>query len=579
MHRPISFIVSSIAMMSLTLALASSHAQEKYPIGPDSVPQQGVPQGEIKGPFTWKSEIFPGTVRDYWLYVPAQYDASQAACVMVVQDGLNRAKGWKLPTVMDNLIHKGEMPITIGIFISPGLVPAPDDDAQPRFNRSFEYDSLGDRYARFLVDEMLPEVKKSYRLSDDPNDRGIAGASSGAICAFNVAWERPDQFRRVLSTIGTYVGLRGGHEFPTLVRKMEPKPLRVFLQDGSSDLDIYGGSWWIANQDMLSSFQWAGYDVKHVWGDEGHNAIHAIAIMPDAMRWLWRDYPEPIRNLGGAPRRTDIMIPGEDWQLVGQGYRFTEGPAVNAKGELFFTDIPASRIYKVDLAGKISLFAEDTGKANGLMFDAYGRLLACAGGKQEIVAYDAAGKAETVATGIACNDLTLTRHGIYVTDPSNHQVHLVDLQGETRVVDMGIERPNGIVTSPDQTLLWVSDTLGMFVYSFQIQKDGGLAYREPLGQLHLAYGETTSRADGMAVDTHGRIYVTTSMGLQVCDQLGRVHLILDKPQDGHLSNVTFGGPEFNTLFVTCGDKVFKRKVNATGAIPFQGAIKPPKPRL
>src|SRR5690606_18553085 len=152
-----------------------------------------------------------------------------------------------------------------GIFIDHGKVPAEGADNYPRYNRSYEYDALGDRYARFLLEEILPEVKKSYNLSDKPDDRSIAGASSEAICAFNAAWERPDAFRRVLSTIGTYVGLRGGDEFATLVRKSEPKPLRVFLEDGNTDLNIYAGDWWVANQDMLSSLSWAGYEVEHIW--------------------------------------------------------------------------------------------------------------------------------------------------------------------------------------------------------------------------------------------------------------------------------------------------------------------------
>ena len=165
-------------------------------------------------------------------------------------------------------------------------------------------------------------------------------SSSGAICAFNVAWERPDAFRRVLSTIGTYVGLRGGNDFPVLVRKTEPKPLRVFLQDGSNDLDLYAGSWWVANQDMLSSLTWAGYEVRHAWGSGGHNSEHAAEIMPDAVRWLWKDYPAPIKKGGTSGRRMDLLIPGEEWELVSDGYRFAEGPALNDRGELFFSDIP-----------------------------------------------------------------------------------------------------------------------------------------------------------------------------------------------------------------------------------------------
>ena len=292
--------------------------------------------GEVKGPFTWKSQIFPGTVRNYWIYVPQQYEAAKPACVLVVQDGLGRANDWKLSEAMDELIANKEMPVTIGIYIDPGVVPAPHEQAQPRFDRSFEYDSLGDQYARFLIDEMLPEVSRTYNLSSDPNDRAMAGASSGAICAFTVAWERPDAFRRVFSTIGTYVGLRGGDIYPTLVRKIEPKPIRVFLEDGSQDLNIYGGDWFLANQQMLSALQFAGYDVNHAWGDGGHSGEHGREIARDALRWLWRDYPEPIlANQDTTRRRTDLLIPGEEWQVVSAGHGFTEGPAVNAQGELF----------------------------------------------------------------------------------------------------------------------------------------------------------------------------------------------------------------------------------------------------
>ena len=172
-----------LLLLARTAPAAQAVSSAADEIHPDTQVQPGVPQGEIKGPFPWRSKIFPGTVRDYWLYVPQQYDAAKPACVLVLQDGLGRAKDWNVPTSLDNLIHQGKVPVQIGIFISPGVVPAPHDGAQPRFNRSFEYDALGDRYARFLLEELLPEVQKSYNLSTDPNDRCIGGASSGAICA------------------------------------------------------------------------------------------------------------------------------------------------------------------------------------------------------------------------------------------------------------------------------------------------------------------------------------------------------------------------------------------------------------
>ena len=198
------------------------------------------------------------------------------------------------------------MPVTIGVFVMHGRVKAVQPGALDRFNRSFEYDGLGDDYARFLLEELLPEVEKQttsdgrpIRLSNDGNDRGIGGSSSGAICAFTAAWERPDAFRRVFSAIGTYVGLRGGNVYPTLIRKYEPKPIRIFLQDGSDDLNIYGGDWWMANQEMERALTFAGYEVNHVWGDGGHNGKHATEIFPDAMRWLWKDWPAPVKAGAG----------------------------------------------------------------------------------------------------------------------------------------------------------------------------------------------------------------------------------------------------------------------------------------
>jgi len=510
-------------------------------------------------------------VRDYALYVPAQYDPETAACVMVVQDGLRRAQGWKLPTVLDNLIHKQEVPVTIGIFISPGVVPARNENAQPRFNRSFEYDAMGDRYARFLIEEMLPEVGETYNLSDDPNDRAIAGASSGAICAFTAAWERPNAFRRVLSTIGTFVSLRGGNEYPSLVRKYEPKPIRIFLQDGRNDLNLYGGSWWIANQQMRAALEFSGYDVKHAWGEGGHDGEHATAIMPDALRWLWRDYPEPIEPGVARNRRTNIVIPGEGWQVVSQGHKFTEGPAVNVLGEVFFTDIPNGRIHKVDLRGEVSVFAENSPGVNGLMFGSDGNLIACQNGTQRLVRYDEHGNEETVVDNAPSNDLVVLPFGMYYTDPTNKKVWFVNSSGVRTLADEGIEFPNGIIASPDHSLLLVSDTRGRFTHSFQIQQDGQLAHKQRYGHVHVPDGAGDSGADGMAVDTEGRVYLTTRLGLQIFDQLGRCHLILNRPQDVWLSNVVFAGANFDTLYVTCGDKVYRRKVKAQGVIPWQGA--------
>ena len=226
----------TLRLLATLSFLATCSLSADLPLSPDSERRPGVPPGKIEK-FTWTSRVFPGTVRDYWVYVPAQYKPDTPAAVMVFQDGggfVNDKGRFRVPIVFDNLIHAGDMPVTIAILINPGTLPALDSAAKPRDNRSYEYDSLGDRYARFLIEEILPEVGKRWNLTLDPNLRALAGNSSGGICSFNVAWERPDQFRRVLSTIGSFTDLRGGDIYPSLVRKMEPKPIRVYLQDNDS---------------------------------------------------------------------------------------------------------------------------------------------------------------------------------------------------------------------------------------------------------------------------------------------------------------------------------------------------------
>jgi enterochelin esterase-like enzyme len=278
--------------VALVLALAaSSHAADDYKLGADSERHEGVPEGTVTQ-HHWTSRVFPGTERDYWVYVPKQYDAAKPACVMVFQDGGNYVdskKDFRVPIVFDNLIHKSEMPLTIGIFINPGNVPPAKPEEKPRQNRSFEYDSLSPQYADFLLKEMLPEVSKSYKLTVKPEERAICGISSGGICAWTVAWERPDAFRKVLSHVGSFTNIRGGHVYPALIRKTERKPIRVFLQDGSGDLDNLHGNWPLANQEMASSLKFAGYDYRFEYGDGGHNGKHGGAILPDALRWLWKD--------------------------------------------------------------------------------------------------------------------------------------------------------------------------------------------------------------------------------------------------------------------------------------------------
>ena len=276
----------------ITFATSMSLA-EPYTLGPDSATQEGVPVGQIRQ-YHWKSEgIYPGTERDYWLYVPQQYDPTRPACLMVFQDAqLYLGPQVNAPVVFDNLIHKHEMPVTLGLFVSPG----DKGPGSPIFggsdNRSLEYDSLGDAYARFLIEELLPQVEKEYKITDDPAGRAICGISSGGICAFTVAWERPDAFRKVVSHCGSFTAMRGGHNYPSLIRKTDSKPLRVFLQSGSQDLDVVFGNWPLANQAMTAALAYRQYDYQFVFGEGGHSLKQGGSIFPDTLRWLWRDYPK-----------------------------------------------------------------------------------------------------------------------------------------------------------------------------------------------------------------------------------------------------------------------------------------------
>ena len=287
-------MITRITLLTLILLIgAPALSQDNYKHGPDSMVQEGVPQGTVtKHKWTSKT-VFPGTVRDYWIYVPKQYDGKTPAAVMVFQDGgsyVNTKRSFRVPTVFDNLIHRGEMPVTIGIFLNPGSIPPSKPGARARRNRSFEYDTLSGQYARFLLEEILPEVGKRYKLTDNPALRAICGISSGGICAWTVAWAHPDQFSKVLSHVGSFTNIRGGHVYPALIRKTEPKPIRAFLQDGTNDLDNLHGSWPLSNRQMAAALKFSKYDYKFVMGTGGHNGRHGGAIMPESLKWLWRGW-------------------------------------------------------------------------------------------------------------------------------------------------------------------------------------------------------------------------------------------------------------------------------------------------
>ena len=340
------FLAVAILMMSGTAA-----AQE-YSLGPDSQRLPGVPTGVVTA-YRWTSRIFPGTTRDYWVYVPAQFKPSTAAALMVFQDGneFQNPKGsYRIPIVFDNLIHKGEMPVTIGVFIDPGVLPSAK---RTRRRGAIAASST----TRSPVTTHASSLRRSSRRRPRSttsrkilNVAPLAVSAPAAICAFTVAWHRPDAFRRVLSFNGSFTNLRGGDVYTSLVRKTEPKPIRVFLQSGKKDMNTYAGSWYIANQHLMASFEYMGYDAKLVLGNEGHNSAHGASILPDALRWLWRDYPNPIttpRPPDGREWATNIVKPDKDWEVVAVPMRRPKALAADHDGNVFVGDGEGRRIYKI----------------------------------------------------------------------------------------------------------------------------------------------------------------------------------------------------------------------------------------
>ena len=297
--------LSLLACLAGACLVAQPNTDAYYHLGPDSLSQDGVPKGDIKGPYTLPSKAYPGTQHTYWVYVPKQYDPKAPAALMIYNDGqayMNPEGDARAFNVMDNLIYRREIPVMIGVFINPGRTPEqPEPDAKEwgdrTTNRPTEYNSLDDRYARVICDELMPVLYRDYNISKDPDMHGIGGASSGAIAAFTVAWERPAQFHKVLSIVGSFVNLRGGHAYADIVSKSEKKPIRIFMQDGRNDNrgqrqdGAYDEKrdWFFQNVRLMKALTAKGYEVNYTWGIGKHGQKQGGAMIPEMMRWLWRD--------------------------------------------------------------------------------------------------------------------------------------------------------------------------------------------------------------------------------------------------------------------------------------------------
>jgi gluconolactonase len=587
-----------VLVLAILLAAAQAYT-ENYALGPDSQAQSGVPKGSVTKYELKAGALYPGTPHTYSVYVPAQYDAAKPTPFMIFLDGdVFLIDKVRVPVVFDNLIAKHDLPPVIGIFVDPGVLPAVSDEAQNRVERIFEYDSVSDRYSRFLLEELIPEVAKKYNLSKNPDDRALCGLSTGAVGSFVAAWNRPDQFHRVLSFIGTYVAMKGADALPALIRKTEPKPLRIFLQDGKNDhivpAEPYGtyfaGSWPINNQVMLEALESTGYAVRLEMGTGGHDIEQMSAIMPDALRWLWCDYPAPIvahepgamTQPGWDPRGKVYSVVSADkpWQQLGEAYGSTASPAVDKDGSVFFSDPVANRIYKADTEGNVMLFKDHSDGAKALRIGPDGFLFASQPALNRIVSYGPRGGEKVVAETVVANDLAITAQGtLYFSDPIHKTVGYVDAKRRVRVVynGGGIALPSGLALSPDQAMLIVSDGQGRFSWSFQIASDGSLLNGEPYYRLEMPETGWMSGVHGVIEDSAGQVYFATPSGVQYCEANGRVAGILNPPEPGAVTDLVFAGRNLDWLYVAENGKLFRRPVKVTGTAVSTPVKPPPAP--
>jgi len=519
------------------------------------------PKGAIKEFAFDQSRIFPGTKRKGAVFIPAQYDPAKPACVYVRQDGYNPAeKGF-----LESLIATGDMPVTVGVFVSPGELPAPDPKAMVRRNRCHEYDAVNDDYARFLVEELLPYVAKTFslNLSTNGNDRCIAGGSSGGISAFNAAWQRPDAFTRVYANSGSFVAFRGGHEFPTLVRKTEPKPIRAYLTTGTHDMENCAGDWYLIDLEMDKALKFSGYD--YVFRAlEGPHVVGWNECFPEAMRFIWKGWPAPVKVGEGAPRLRDVLLPGEGWSLAAEGFADARGPACNEKGEVLFADPAADKVYRLGADGKVSTLLEKSGGACAVAVGPKGEVFSVSEAAGKIECIDAGGTRRTVAEGVPGRALLARPDGsLYAAGAKLWLVR----DGKATVVGDGPKRATGLACRPDQWLLAVADGASKWAYSYQINPDGTLANQERFFWLHVQDWDDDAGAESACYAQEGQLLIATRAGIQICADDGPTQVVLPMPDRSRVLGVCLGGANRDTLFALCGSRIWKRtvKLHAFGA--------------
>lgn len=558
-------LLTILMLLTLTNVVAQQRDHYRVAFDPATARNEEVAAGEVLKRSFNTSEIYPMTSRDYWIYIPAAYDASKPACLFVCLDGIT----YNAPTVFDNLIATGQMPVTIGVFVSPGVVRDADGGVI-RYNRSNEFDRTDGTFAKFLIEELLPEVERQtatdgrpIRLSTGPNDCAIAGSSSGGICAFSAAWARPDRFARVFSAVGTYVSMRGGNEYQAVIRKTEPKRLRIFLQDGLYDVwnGIFG-DWYEANILVESALNFSGYEVAHAWGRGGHSNAHADRIFPDVMRWLWKGWPRSIQVGRSQNDMLATILPEEG------GWSRIEG--ANVADRLF---VYGDKIVFAD-GDKVCDTEGDTQlrlKANERLIGADAEGLYLSNVKNDIIRV-VAGRRVKIASAQSKVEQLIAADNLNRYFMCENSLVKVDPKGVVTVVNDDLKCGSALAIYPNHRLLICNEPNTRWLLSYVLDEQGKPMAGQRFYWLHNTTGDDSQQVGQMTFDENGNLYVATSMGVQVCDQNGRVRAILPLPDSAPIRSLAFVGTKL--YVVNERGEIYVRELKVSGAQPWQTATSP-----
>ncbi|MBQ1275749.1 MAG: SMP-30/gluconolactonase/LRE family protein [Flavobacteriales bacterium] len=544
-----------IALLLLSMVAFAQQTHNVITVkDPSTVPLSKEEKGEVLNGVIKNSSIYPGTTRSFQVLVPKGYDGRTPACLVLGLDG----NLFGAITVIDNLVKTGEMPMTIGVFLNPGVCY---DDAGKvvRYNRSNEFDRTDDKLARFIESEVLPEVEKmktadgrAILISKDANDRAITGASSSGIVAFTVAWERPDMFSRVYSSVGTFVAMRGGNEYPAIVRKTEPQRLRIFLQDGVNDTwNHIFGDWWEYNQLMSSALNYAGYEFDYKWDRGGHSIYYGTRIYPDVMRWLWRGYPAQVRV---GESMNDMMK-----KLIKKDTHWKELCDVDDDARLF-----ALGAEKVLVAQDVECKVMDT---TGVVISSHkvqkGRRVIGVGVDDKIISADATGvyiSSRKVAGVKNAHTAQQTHDGKLYISTTIGDMYMIDGGGKQHKMTTLSTSDVAFAISPDNRLMVTGEKNSDWLISYVIKESGEIEYGQEFYWLHNVNNHSHSAYGNIAYDTLGNVYAATPIGIQVCDHNGRVRAIL--PLKGRsVSSIAFSG---KYIYAISGGKLYVREVLLEG---------------